>query len=129
MKPSPDTYDVLQISPTDWNDQPGERSIVPVPAPGRDFPADPRVAGEFWGSNVHSAISAPGMRAFASEAPSSRGSDDVPSKSMRVFGCVTMALAVLVVVLDYFFDDQSALAANVVGAMFTLGVFLAAPRK
>lgn len=102
-----------------------------VLASGTDFPADSRGASDFWGSDVRSTVSAPGVRAFAPEPLSSRGSGGVLSKSMRVFGCLAMALAVLVVVLDSLLDDQrtSVLAANVVGAVFTLGVFLAAPRK
>jgi hypothetical protein len=131
VKPSPDTYDVLPPSPTDWNDQPRERSIVPVRAPGIDFPAGSPVASGFWGPDVRSAVSPPGVHAFGADPLSNRDSGGVLSKSMRVFGCLAMALAVLVVVLDYLFDDQksSVLAANVVGAMFTLGVFLVAPRK
>ena len=99
--------------------------------PGTSFPTDSRVSSDFWGSDVPSAVSAAGALAFASDPPSTRGTSEVSSKSVSVFGYLTMALAVLVVVLDYFLDDQrsSVLAAAVVGAVFTVGFFMAAPRK
>ncbi len=131
VNPLPGTYDVLPPSPIDWNDQSRERSIVPALGPGGGFAADSPVSSDFWGSDVPSAVSAVGPLAFTSDPLSSRDTRGILSKSIRVFGSLTIALAVSVVVLNYLLDGaiSSVLAAAVVGAMFTVGVFLAAPRK
>ncbi len=132
MKPASDSFDVRPPSPIDWSDRSYERSIVRALGPGTGFPADSRVSSDFWGSSdVPSAVSAAGAFEFGSDSLSSRGASGVLSKSMRVFGYLSMALAVLIVVLDYFLDDQrtSVDAAAVVGAVFTVGFFMAAPRK
>lgn len=131
MKPAPVTYDVFPASPTDFDDQAHDRWMVPTVGTGADFPADSRVASDFWGSYVPSAVSAPAAREFASDPLSGRGTSGVLSTSVRVFGFLTMVLAVLVVVLDCLINDQksSVFAAAAVGAVFTVGAFLAAPGK
>jgi hypothetical protein len=131
VKPPSDTFDLLPTSPIDCSDWSYERRIVPALGSGTDFPAASRVSRDFWGSDVPPAVSAAGAFEFASEPLSNRGTSGVLSTSMRVFGYLSMALAVLIVVLDYLLDDQrsSVLSAALVGAVFTLGLFLAAPRK
>jgi hypothetical protein len=131
VKPSPVTYDVFPASPTDWDDQAHERWMVPTVGTEADFPADSGAARDFWGSCVPSAVPAPAAREFASDPLSGRGTSGVLSTSVRVFGFLTMVLAVLVVVLDCLINDQrsSVIAAAAVGAVFTVGAFLAAPRK
>ena len=131
MKPAPDTYDVLPTAPTHWDDRAHDRWMVPTLVPGPDFPAESWAPRDFWGSDFPSGVRAPAVRDFVSDRPSGRGSRGSLSKSVRVFGFLTMALAALVVVLDCLVGDQksSVFAAEVVGVMFTVGAFLAAPRK
>jgi hypothetical protein len=131
VKPTLVTYDVFPASPTDWDDQAHDRWMVPTVGPGADFPTDSRAARDLWGSHVPSAVSAPAAREFASDPLSSDGTSGVLSKSVRVFGFLTMVLAVFVVALDCLVDDQKShvFAAAVVGAVFTVGAFLAAPRR
>jgi hypothetical protein len=131
VKPSPDTYDVLPPSPTHWDDQAHERWMVPTLVPGEDFQAGSWAARDFGASDVLSTDSSQAAREFASDPLSSHGMRAVLSKSARVFGFSMMVLAVLVVVLDCLFDNQesSVFAGQVVGAVFTVGVFLAAHRK
>jgi hypothetical protein len=131
VKPPSDTFDLLPTSPIDRSDWSYERRIVPALGPGTDFPAASRVSRDFWGADVPSAVSAAGAFEFGSDPLSNRAASGVLSKSMRVFGYVSMALAVSIVVLDYLLDDQrsSVLSSALVGAVFTLGLFLAAPRK
>jgi hypothetical protein len=131
VKPAPVTYDVFPASPTDWDERAHDQWMVPTVGTEADLPPDSRAARDLWGSYVPSAVSAPAAREFASDPLSSRGTSGVLSTSVRVFGFLTMVLAVLVVVLDCLMNNQksSVFAAGVVGGVFTVGVFLAAPRR
>jgi hypothetical protein len=119
VKSAPVAYEILPPSRTDWDDRANEQS------------GGPWAPKDFWGPDFPSPIAAPTGRQLASGRLSSRGTGETLTKSARVCGLLMMALAASVVVLDCLINDRegSVFAAALVGMVFTMGAFLALPRK